>query len=223
MAVGDLNGDGTDDYVFGAPNYDAGFVGATGAVYVLYGPQSGAVDVPTSYDAMLAYGTSTTASYGHSVSAGGDIDGDGLVDLAVGAPDYNSGEGMAYVHFGSLSGTIDAAAADINLSFDGTYAYGLGSGVQIGGDVDHDERRPGGTAASSAEHARWYTMLGPVSSASYLISGASDSYGESVSVGDGSQVQIGDPNNDGIDDIVVGAPSSATYEGGIHLFGGKGM
>ena len=68
-------------------------MGATGAVYVLYGPQSGAVDVPTSYDAMLAYGTSTTASYGHSVSAGGDINGDGLVDLAVGAPDYSSGEG----------------------------------------------------------------------------------------------------------------------------------
>ena len=66
-------------------------------------------------------------------------------------------------------------------------------------------------------------MLGPVSSASYLISGASDSYVESVSLGDGSQVRIGDPNNDGIDDIVVGAPSSATYEGGIHLFGGKGM
>jgi hypothetical protein len=225
VADGDLNGDGSVDYIIGAPNYDAGFLGATGAVYVVYGPQSGTVDVTTSYDAMLSYASSTTAGYGRSVHAGGDVDGDGAVDLAVGAPDYNTGEGMAYVHFGALSGVIDAAAADINFSYDGFYASGLGTGVHIGGDVDQDGSTDVViTAASSSQGTMGtYVFLGPVSSSSYLVTGASDFYGESVSLGDGSQVRIGDPNNDGFDDIVVGVPSSSSYEGGIHLFGGRGM
>ena len=224
-ADGDLNGDGIVDYILGAPNADAGFLGATGAVYVLYGPQTGAVDVTTGYDALLTFATSTTASYGHSVHAGGDVDGDGATDLAVGAPDYSSGQGMAYVHFGALSGVIDPASADINLSYDGAYASGLGAGVHIGGDVNHDGSVDVVvTAASSAQSTLGvYAFLGPVSSASYVVTGASDAYGESVSLGDGSAVRIGDPNHDGVDDIVVGVPSSPSHEGGIHLFGGKGM
>jgi len=225
LAAADFDGDGTDDMAFGAPNTDSSFLGATGAAYVLYGPQTGSVDATTSYDAMLTFSSSTTASYGSSLDAGGDIDGDGLVDLAVGAPAYDSDAGAAFVHFGAISGSLDPASADLTIT-DGTGAgLGLGSGVHLGGDIDRDGNTDLVVTSNSSSEGTVgaYVFLGPITAGTLTTDDADSSFLATGSIGDGSHIDIVDGNGDGTDDILLGAPASSSFVGGTYLFYGRGM
>ncbi len=87
-AAGDLDGDGLDDLLVGAPGEDR--------AYVWLGDPSGlsgTVDLQVGADA-------TGEAFGTAVAAGQDLDGDGLHDLAVGAPLGFAGYGGAYVFYG---------------------------------------------------------------------------------------------------------------------------
>ena len=78
QVAGDLNGDGYPDLVVGAP-----FAPSGGEVYVFLG---GATGVGTRPDFVLLPGGQLGPSAGLALAAPGDIDGDGLVELGVGAP-----------------------------------------------------------------------------------------------------------------------------------------
>lgn len=160
---GDINGDGFDDVVFGAPHT---VVGSTlmGAAYVVFGKENGFANLDISdlngttgftftdsargYDSLLAY-------IGAAVSLEGDVNGDGFDDLVVGAPGQNKYrnsaqeyDGEVYVIFGrsSFSGTSTIQATSLNgSSSTGFVATGLvnqqartGSSVGSGGDVNGD-------------------------------------------------------------------------------------
>jgi hypothetical protein len=103
-ALGDLDGNGVEDLAVGSRKDDDGGTN-TGAVYVLYlntdGAVSGAQKLSTLYGNMNSfYAIGTEDWFGVSVAALGDIDGNGVMDLAVGAlldDDGSSGAGSMYV------------------------------------------------------------------------------------------------------------------------------
>ena len=93
LAVADIDSDGQDDIVVGA-QYEGS--GKEGAVFVFHGPLSGSISA-SSADITIE-GTASNAGVGTNLSRPSDLDGDGLLDLAVGAG-YDSTHGTS-------SGTI---------------------------------------------------------------------------------------------------------------------
>ena len=99
--AGDLDADGLDDVLVGAPAADLTGEWA-GAAFVYLGPITG---TQTYDDAQASYlGESEGDTAGYSVSSAGDVDADGVPDLFIGAP-YNSDlsetAGAAYLIYGS--------------------------------------------------------------------------------------------------------------------------
>lgn len=156
IAVGDFNGDGVPDVVFGAPDQTLTVPqqsgppvtrSSAGAVYVMFGnagllgsPGSPhTIDTNSSTSVMKVLGASDGDMLGFSVAAA-DVNGDGITDLIIGAPAASFNDttrkntGAVYVIFGSSSGpgaTIDLAnsnAADIKI-------WGLRTGDQFGASV----------------------------------------------------------------------------------------
>jgi len=100
-AIGDINGDRISEFVIGIPNYN----GNQGMVAIVYGSPGSSLttfDVCTNSDDSKGYTITGEAGkpsrFGSSVNEAGDINGDGIPDIVVGAPQY-SGGGRAYIIF----------------------------------------------------------------------------------------------------------------------------
>ena len=102
--AGDLNGDGYDEVVVGAYQYDHALTDE-GAAFVWFGSNSGlgANGTPANAD-WIAYGNQTGVTLGSAVGTAGDVNGDGYSDLLIGADLYPGGNGGAFVYLGSASG-----------------------------------------------------------------------------------------------------------------------
>jgi hypothetical protein len=92
--AGDVDGDGKGDLVIGAP-YSDSVDSQAGVVHLVSGPPSGTVDLGTSKARL--YGESQGDYAGIAVAGPGDLDGDGLDDLLLGAYGWDSQAGAAYV------------------------------------------------------------------------------------------------------------------------------
>ena len=130
-SAGDVNGDGFDDLFIGASSNDAD------AAYVVFGAASEIASVNLDDIALGTGGFKITGEAdgdraGRSVSAAGDVNGDGFDDLIVGASENDEGglnTGAAYVVFGG------AGLTSVNL---GDVAAGIGGFKIIGEAADDD-------------------------------------------------------------------------------------
>lgn len=127
--IGDINADGIADIIIGAPYIysSGGYVGTSGICYVLFGGagigSSGAFSVShlNGNNGFNITGISTNDAAGATVSGAGDVNGDGVADLVIGAPFALSQTGSSYVIFGkngiASSGTISLSKLNGNNGF----------------------------------------------------------------------------------------------------------
>jgi hypothetical protein len=225
LAVGDLDGDGVDDLFLGAP-----YAGSTsdGEQYVLYGPVASDTNVA---DADVTIGPASTTT-GLHVAANGDLDGDGQLDLVVGAPfeasfgyAYN---GTVYVFHGPLDGDVAVSDATGLLTGEADSSY-AGSSVETHGDIDSDGTDDlaigavGAVLGTATDGGIVYVVYGPVTGGYDLADADARLYGEADFGGVGYDVEMGDTNGDGYTDVLIGAAAedrAAMDAGAAFLFFG---
>jgi len=202
-AAGDINGDGYGDIIVGANGYNTN----TGRTYVYYGGPL----LDTLPDLILD-GEETWNIFGITVAGPGDLNGDGWDDLCVGAPWASEGIGRAYVYFGGPE--IDADA-DLVMEGEGpenSFAYAVAGGGDINGDGERDLVI--GAPGYNSNMGRGYVFYGGASldaSADVIYDGEGGSFGHACA-------GFGDVNQDGCDDVLIGAPWFNNATGRAYLF-----
>ena len=212
-SAGDVNGDGYDDVVVGAINYNNGESGE-GRTFLYLGSSTG---LSVSAD-WTAESNQASAGFGVSVASAGDVNGDGYDDVVVGAKNYDNGEsdeGRAYLYLGSKIGL--STTADWTAESNQTNAY-FGCSVASAGDVNGDGYDDVIVGASDYYNSETYEV------GAFLFQGSSNglsitadwtakhnnlgvrSFGVSVTGGS-------DVNGDGYDDVIVGDYGYSNGEG----------
>jgi hypothetical protein len=205
--AGDVNGDGYDDVIVGAPFYANGQV-KEGRVFVYHGSASG---LSATAD-WTAESDQIDANFGISVGTAGDVNGDGYDDVIVGAPSYNNipnlDEGKAFVYHGSASGlspTPDWTARSYNIGVE------FGNSVGTAGDVNgdgYDDVIVGADDYGECDEGAAVVYHGSPSGLSATRDWGARGHRDFADFGR-SVGTAGDVNGDGYDDVIVGAPSYA--------------
>jgi Ca2+-binding RTX toxin-like protein len=233
-SAGDVNGDGITDLLLGTSVGVAGSVHAAKS-YVIYGragTDRGAIslDTLTAADGFVIQGRANQNSADMNVSAAGDVNGDGLGDLILGAQYGNvgaSGGGEAYVIYGRAGASRGTVSLPDLAARDGFVLHAAAPGDMVGrsvagaGDVNGDglddvligaSAADGGSNAAGAAYVIYGQLgaarpalvlsnLGVASGFALQGAAAADLLGTSVAM-------AGDVNGDGIADMIFGAPGN---------------
>ncbi len=221
--AGDVNGDGYADIVVGAYLHDNGQINE-GKLYVYHGSSSGInTTANTTYESDQAQ-----AFLGYSVSAAGDVNGDGYADIIVGAYEFDNGstdEGIAYIFSGSSSGIQSSPMS--TLESDQANAQ-FGISVSGAGDVNGDgisdvligsDNYNGGEFFEGAAFV-FHGVTSGINTNMVNISKESNITNAFFGV---SSASAGDVNGDGYDDWIVGASgytNGQSFEGAFYLYYG---
>ena len=233
--AGDVNNDGYGDVIVGAP-YDDDGGSSSGCAFIFFGRQNWNSTIDASNANVKLVGEDTGDIFGYSASLAGDVNNDGYDDVIVGAyadDDGGGTSGCAFIFFGkqNWSSSIDASNADVKLIGENAADY-FSTSSSYAGDVNNDGYDDVIVGAYSADNggsnsgcayiffgrSNWSSSIDGFNADVKLIGEiAGDYLGYSVS-------HAGDVNNDGFDDVIVGAhaeDTGGTYAGCAYIFFGR--
>ncbi|MGH9330353.1 MAG: hypothetical protein ACRD09_07925, partial [Vicinamibacterales bacterium] len=231
LAAGDLNDDGVDDLIIGAPSA-AGAGNAkpeAGEAYVVFGSPTlgGTLDLGTTSPDITILGPQPLYRAGRAVAAG-DLNGDGVADLLVGAPgslDAVCASNRVFALYGgpTFAGVIDLATSGANLTLVGAQCgdflgWSLASADFNSDGIDDLAAGALGASPQAFRQGEAYVVFGDptlggtidfgTTSPDLLVRGIVETL-LGFSAGDG------DINGDGIEDLLIGMP-----DGGLLGIGG---
>ena len=252
--AGDVNGDGLADILIGAYSNDVGTIVDAGRTYIVFGKTSATainlsdLTAGTSTAGFVINGQCSNDRVGFSVSNAGDVNGDGLADIVIGASGVDTAAGTdagrSYVVFGKTSGT----AVDVTALAAGNGGYIIngqaaseysGSAVSYAGDINGDGLADLLIATgwsdpeAGTDAGRTYVVYGQSGTSAINLSAVAAGTGGFVINGQGvsdfsgySVSNAGDVNGDGYADLIVGArysdPTAGTDAGRSYvIFGGS--
>jgi hypothetical protein len=213
--AGDVNGDGIDDIIVGASGADANG-SDSGRAYVVFGPADGSnvslADVAQGIGGFVVDGQNERDFSGFSVSGAGDVNGDGLADVAVGRRIFEEGGpydyGRVYVVLGKADTSAvqlaDVVAGDGGFILDGDrWYYHLGYSVSRAGDVNADGLAD--VVVSPVEDGDVHVVFGRTGTDRVVLRDLADQ-GEGFTLDEttAQSAGAGDVNGDGLADLVVG-------------------
>ncbi len=213
----DLNGDGIDDFVVPAPS--AGISGQ-GELYVFFGPPANGSD--TDDADVIIEGQTSLGEFGASYHVG-DVDDDGIADLLAATEDDPAGQLLIFL---GGPGFNPDGVSDADFTITGEVADdSFGEAVALG-DVNGDGITDliCGAESGGGDVGRVYVFLGVPESTFTSLAANADAKITGQTVGGlfGSGIGIGDVDESGVDDIVVGADAVDTVSdpGAVYVFFG---
>jgi cysteine-rich repeat protein len=222
VATADVSGDGYPDAIVASPATGFNPTGAVGAVFIYLGTATG-IETNASIS-WVAHGTPLVGDFGAALAVG-DIDGDGISDLAIGAPTTTDSGGIqvgaVFVYRGRVGDGLAAPLDDWGFAWS---LAGASPGSRFGaalaiGDIDGDGKNDVivGAPDEGAGVIRAYRSLG----ATGLDPTPTSVTGAAATERLGAALAVADIDGDGRADIVAGAPHASTQAGAAVVFAGS--
>lgn len=230
--AGDFDGDGYGDFWVGTPDQSNSGQEHNGAVYLFRGGPALIGSLSASNAVLKLFRGGEGSGFGTSLSVPGDVNGDGIADLLVGAPNEKSGDliqsGIVYLYFGP---SMEVFAAIEGPDPNGQFGFSLTGVGDLNGDNRSDflvgnptspSRNPNGILTDKGCIGRGSAYLffgrevGGYTQADRVMSGQEkgECFGYTVASG-------GDIDGDGVSDMAIGAPRSRM--GRVYLYMGASV